>query len=67
MHKGFTITPAPKKEPGGWRLAATIEKDGKTNQLIRADVIADKSAATEASLTKARQVIDQMGARLFDG
>ena len=65
-YKDFIITPGPQKDPSGWRIASTIEKDGKTHQLIRADVIQDKGEAEVASVNKAKQLIDQMGDRLFD-
>ena len=66
LHEGFAITPAPLKEAGGWRVAATIETDGKSHQLIRADVLQDRTEADAASLRKAKQIIDQQGMRLFD-
>ncbi|MGX9354608.1 HlyU family transcriptional regulator [Roseobacteraceae bacterium S113] len=65
-HEGFTITAKPSKTDGGFRIGAVIEKDGKRHELIRADIIGDKTAADEASVLKAKQMIDQMGARLFD-
>ena len=65
-YKDFTITPGPQKDPGGWRIAAVIEKGEKTHQLIRADLIRDRDEAEAASVTKAKQLIDQMGERLFD-
>ena len=65
-YKDFAITPAPQKDASGWRLAATIEKDGKTHQLIRADVIQDKAQADTAAVNKAKQMIDEQGDRLFD-
>ena len=64
-HQGFTITPNPAKEGGGWRIGATIEKDGKTHTLIRADVIADRDQAIAASLGKARQLIARQREGLF--
>ena len=64
-HKGFSITPTPQKEAGGWRIGAKIEKGGKVHDLIRADTIQDRGEAVEASVRKARQVIDEQGERLF--
>lgn len=64
-YKDYAITAVPEKESNGWRLAAKIEKDGKTHHLIRADVIQDKDAADAASIAKARQMIDEQGERLF--
>lgn len=68
-YNGFRIFPEPVKEAQGYRLAARIEKeiDGvlKTHKLIRADTIADPVQAADAAEAKAKQVIDQMGDRLF--
>lgn len=68
-YNGFAIYPAPQKDGGRWRVAARIEKqvDGETkvHQLIRADVLDSEDAAIEASLGKARQVINEQGERIF--
>lgn len=64
-YKDFTITAAPQKDPGGWRIGAVITKGDKTHQLIRADVIQDRDTADEASTRKAKQMIDEQGDRLF--
>ena len=52
-----------------YRLAARItqDKDGETREyyLIRADTFQDKGQAAEASVAKARQMIDEQGERLF--
>jgi hypothetical protein len=65
-HEGFLITPAPAQASGGWRVGAIVEKDGRRHDLIRADTLSDRDAAAEASVAKARQMIDQQGERLFD-
>lgn len=64
-YKDYAITAVPQKEASGWRLAARIEKDGQEHTLIRADVIASKEEADAASIAKAKQMIDEQGARLF--
>lgn len=64
-YNGFTIIAAPVKEAHGYRIAATIEKDGQTHDMIRADTYSSSDTAAEASVAKAKQVIDQMGDRLF--
>ncbi|MCC1491730.1 HlyU family transcriptional regulator [Cognatishimia sp. F0-27] len=68
-YKGFRIIPAPMKADGGYRIAARIEQDAdggpKVHQLVRADVINDYDMAVEASLGKARQMIDEQGAGIF--
>ena len=69
-HEGFRIYADPAEESGRWRINARVEKevDGtlKTHQLIRADTLDSREAATDATLAKARQVIDEQGDRLFD-
>ena len=65
VYKEFAITAQPQKDSSGWRIAALIEKDGKSHQLIRADVLNDFDTAKAASVNKAKQVIDEMGDRLF--
>lgn len=64
-YKDFTITPTPIREGSRYRISALIEKDGKTHTLIRADVLEDLNAANEASVGKAKQMIDEQGERLF--
>lgn len=65
-YKDFQITPTPQKESGGWRLGATITKGEQTYHLIRADVLQSQDLADAASITKAKQMIDEQGMRLFD-
>ncbi|MBN8631317.1 MAG: hypothetical protein J0L76_10730 [Rhodobacterales bacterium] len=64
-YKGFAITPAPIKEGGQYRVAARIEKDGRGHDLVRADQTASLEDATAISLSKAKQMIDEQGDRLF--
>ena len=69
LHKDYRIFPQPIKEGGVFRIAARIEKDFsaevKTHHLIRADTRNSLDEATEASISKAQQAIDQLGAQLF--
>ncbi|KIT16547.1 HlyU family transcriptional regulator [Jannaschia aquimarina] len=64
-YEGFTITPRPISEGGQFRLGAVIEKGEQTHELIRADVFRDRDSAAEASIAKAKQVIDEQGEGLF--
>ena len=64
-YNGFTITPAPESAPGGYRIGALIEKDGKSHHLIRADVMQGADACADASVAKAKQMIDEQGERVF--
>lgn len=68
-YKDFRITATPISEGQTFRVAATIEKDvdGETRQhkLIRADTVQGLEAAQAASISKAKQVIDEQGERIF--
>jgi hypothetical protein len=69
-HEGCRIAAAPMPEADGqFRLSGTIEKeiDGavKTHHLIRADVFPSADAAAEATIAKAKRIIDEQGEGLF--
>ena len=68
-YEGFLITADPQKDNGQYRLSGTIAKeiDGerKEHRLIRADLFQSADEAAEATLHKAKQVIDEQGERLF--
>ena len=68
-YQGFRIAAQPAKEAGGYRVGALIEKDidgeTKVHHLIRADTIQGLDDATEVSISKAKQMIDEQGERLF--
>ena len=69
-HNGYSITPSPIREGNRYRICAKIVKEvggeTKTHTLIRADTIDDFETAVEASVGKAKMLIDQQGDRLFD-
>ena len=69
-HEGYLIYPEPIAEGGQHRIAARIEKeiDGepKSHRLIRADTLSDATAAADASVAKAKQLIEEQGDRLFE-
>ncbi|HMB47212.1 MAG TPA: HlyU family transcriptional regulator [Afifellaceae bacterium] len=68
-YKGFTITPVPRPSGGQYNTAGQItrEIDGevKKHQFIRADTHAGREEAIRHSLSKAKQIIDEQGDRLF--
>lgn len=64
-YEGFTITPNPAREGSRFRIGAMIEKDGQSHHLIRADMLETPEEANDASIRKAKQMIDEQGARLF--
>ena len=63
------IRPTPKKEGAQYRLAGSIEKDidgtTRVRTFIRADVFSSEQDVIDATLRKARQIIDQHGTSLF--
>ena len=69
IHKDHRIYPDPIKGPGGWRVAARVEKDfpdgTRTHHLSRADTFTDRDQAVETSVDKAKLAIDQLGDTLF--
>lgn len=64
-YEGFTIIPNPVREGSRFRIGALIEKDGQSHQLIRADMLETLEEANDASVRKAKQMIDEQGTRLF--
>ena len=68
-YKGYTITPSPEKDAGGWRVAGTISKEiggkRKAHQFVRADVSPDREAIVAMTIDKAKRLIDEQGDRLF--
>lgn len=69
LHKDCRIYAEPIKDGAVFRIAARIEKDiggtTKTHSLIRADTRNALEEATEATIAKAKQAIDQLGDGLF--
>jgi hypothetical protein len=69
-YRGFTIRPAPYPEAGQYQTAGIITKTVggavKEHRFVRADRYPSLDVATEFSLSKARQIIDEQGERLFD-
>lgn len=69
-HKGFTITATPFRNEGQFQTSGVVSKmiDGvaKEHKFIRADRFASLEEAAEFTLTKGRQIVDQLGDRMFD-
>jgi hypothetical protein len=68
-HNGFALAATPYSEGGQWQMCGEISKeiDGemKSHRFIRADKFGSKDEAAEWTLVKARQIVDQMGEKLF--
>ena len=69
-YNGFTIRTAPVKSGSQYQPAGFIEKEvagvRKEHYFIRADFFPSLDDAAAFSLTKARQIIDLEGERIFD-
>lgn len=64
-YQGFTITPAPVKEEGGYRVNGMITKGALSHRFIRADMLPSSEGCATEMLRKAKQMIDQQGDGLF--
>jgi hypothetical protein len=69
-YKGFAIAATPYKAEGGqYQTCGVVSKeiDGtlKEHRFIRADRFSSLDDAVEVSLSKGRQLVDQLGDRLF--
>jgi hypothetical protein len=68
-HGGFTLKATPYQEGGQWQMCGVIEKqvggELKSHRFVRADRFPDRDQAAEFTLAKARQIVDQMGERVF--
>ncbi len=68
-YNGYTIRPAPFQDRGQWITSGVIEKrfadEVKQHRFIRADMYPGQEAAADASVFKAKQIIDMMGDDVF--
>jgi len=68
-YNGFTIAPTPYAAEGQFQVSGIVSKviDGerKEHKFVRADRFASMEDATTFSIVKAKQIIDQMGDRVF--
>ena len=69
-HNGYRISAAPFREGGQFQTAGTISKEFpngmKEHRFIRADRFASAEEAASFALSKGRQIIDQLGDRIFE-
>jgi hypothetical protein len=68
-YKGYRITPAPYRSDSAYQTAGTIEKDGpegvRTHRFVRADTHPSREDAIAFAISKAKQIIDLQGDRIF--
>jgi hypothetical protein len=69
-HKGFIIEARPYRESGQFQVAGVIAKgEGEArreHKFIRADRFPTVEEAADFALMKGRQIVDQLGDRVFD-
>ena len=70
-HRGFTVRAEPyKSDSGQFQVAGTIVKmvDGeeRKHSFVRADRLGSLDDATDVSLQKGRQIVDEQGERMFE-
>jgi hypothetical protein len=68
-YKGYRIRPAPYPNNGQFQTAGVIEKDDeqgvREHRFIRADTHPTRDAAIAFAISKAKQIIDLQGDRIF--
>jgi len=68
-YEGFHIAATPIDEGGQFRVCAIITKEiggeVKTHKMIRADMSGSQQEASEISMRKAQQMIDEQGERFL--
>ena len=68
-YKGYRIRPAPYRTKNQYQTAGTIEKDTpegvKEHRFVRADTYHSREDAVAFAISKAKQIIDQQGDRIF--
>jgi hypothetical protein len=69
-YNGYVIRAAPYKNNGHYQTAGVITREvggvPKEHRFIRADAYASYDDAVNFTVTKARQIIDLQGERMFD-
>jgi hypothetical protein len=69
-YNGFRIRPAPYKNGGQFQTAGVIEKDFpggvKEHHFVRAETHGSKDDAAAFAITKAQQIIDERGDKIFE-
>ncbi|MCB8819568.1 HlyU family transcriptional regulator [Microvirga rosea] len=69
LYKDYRIRPAPYSAKGQFQTAGIIEKDFpdgvREHRFVRAETHASRDDAMTFSITKAKQIIDEQGDRIF--
>jgi hypothetical protein len=69
-YKGYRIRPTPYRTNGQYQTAGVIEKSSaegvKEHRFVRADTHQGRQEAIEFAISKAKQIIDLQGDRIFE-
>lgn len=69
-YRGYRIRPAPYPSNGQHQTAGYVEKDFpegmKSHRFVRAETHPSRDGALDFSVSKAKQIIDEQGDRIFD-
>ena len=69
-YNGYRIRPTPFRNNGQFQTCGVIEKDApegmKQHRFIRADAYPGREDAIAFTITKAKQIIDLQGDRIFE-
>jgi len=69
-YNGYRIRPTPFRNNGQYQTCGVIEKDApegvKQHRFIRADAYPGREDAITFTVTKAKQIIDLQGDRIFE-
>lgn len=70
QYRGFELLARPVSEGGVWRVAGTVRRpgddEGPQHDFVRANTMLNRDEAVQMSLLKARQLVDEQGARLLE-
>ncbi len=68
-YQDLELVATPQAEGDSWRIAGRIVREGpdgeQVHEFVRADLLPSRDAAAEATLRKARRIVDESGERLF--
>jgi len=68
-YQGMELIATPRPEGDSWRIVGRIVRQGpegeQVHEFVRADLLPSRDAAAEATLRKARRLVDEAGDRLF--
>jgi hypothetical protein len=69
-YNGYVIKATPYKEQGQFQTCGIVSKEiggeMKEHRFVRADRFADEDSAADHSILKGRQIVDQVGDRMFE-